>query len=262
MVKRWDEQSQAYVEPVNVPMRYDEDSQAYVETTGMAWDAESHAWTERWNSGVSACVYGAASETVTIKKNGIIVATVATNSSGCSNEKISLVYGTYTLTGSVSGWTEEQTVDESTTKFRAMPDGALYWYGNECTDVTGGWSLGSWTTFNTSAFAPTEATKKTNCIYAKADMNNTNLVGTTNKISFNAFTKICATAKGVNISTVAGEIGFEDSKVWSGDVSTMPISTASLVSYSASVLDMMPGKYINFASHNNRSAEMYAIWLE
>lgn len=127
---RWDTESQAYVETNEVPKRYDHASGAWVETTGMAWDNESQAWTEKWNTGVSAYVYGAASETVTVKKNGIIVATVATNSSGCSNEKISLGYGTYTLTGSVSGWTEEQTVDKNTTKFRAMPEGALYWYGS------------------------------------------------------------------------------------------------------------------------------------
>lgn len=127
---RWDEQSGAFVETTNAPMRYDSESGAWVETTGMAWDEKSQAWTERWNTGVSAYVYGAANETVTIKKNGIIVATVATNSAGCSNEKISLGYGTYTLTGSGSGWTEEQTVDKNTTKFRAMPEGALYWYGS------------------------------------------------------------------------------------------------------------------------------------
>ena len=49
MVKRWDEQSQAYVEPVNVPMRHDEDSQAYVETTGMAYDQTAGAWEEKWS---------------------------------------------------------------------------------------------------------------------------------------------------------------------------------------------------------------------
>ena len=77
-------------------------------------------------------MYGAASETVTIKKDGIIVATVGTGSNGKSTEQITLSKGTYTLTGSVIGWTEEQTIDKDTTKFRAMPEGAFYWYGNEC----------------------------------------------------------------------------------------------------------------------------------
>lgn len=132
---RWDEQAQAFVESTNVPMRYDAQSQAWVETTGMAWDEESQAWTERWTTGVKAYVYGAALETVTIKKDGIIVTTVDTDSTGQSTKQITLSSGTYTLTGSVSGHTEEQMVDENTTKFRAMPEGALYWYGVQVIQV-------------------------------------------------------------------------------------------------------------------------------
>lgn len=45
----WDEQSQAFVEPTNVPMRYDQESGAWVETTGMAWDADAQAWAEKWS---------------------------------------------------------------------------------------------------------------------------------------------------------------------------------------------------------------------
>ena len=46
---RWDEKAQAFVESTNVPMRYDAESGAWVETTGMAWDEESQAWTEKWS---------------------------------------------------------------------------------------------------------------------------------------------------------------------------------------------------------------------
>ena len=45
-----------------------------------------------------------------------------------------------TLTGSVSGYTnKEQLVEDTTTDLYAMPKGALYRYGNECSDITGGW---------------------------------------------------------------------------------------------------------------------------
>lgn len=130
----WDEQAQAFVK-ADVPMKYDPTAGAWTDTTGLAWDPDAEAWTERWGTKVSAYVYGAASETITIRKNGIIVETVQTDSSGKSTEQITLSSGTYTLTGSVSGWTEEQTVNSSTTKFRAMPDGAIYWYGNECCGI-------------------------------------------------------------------------------------------------------------------------------
>lgn len=135
-VKIWDAQSNAFKD-AETPKIWDAEAGAYKDSTGLVWNESVQAWTERWNSGVSAYVYGAASETITIKKNGIIVATVDTDSTGQSVERITLSNGTYTLTGSVSGWTEEQTVDEDTEKFRAMPEGALYWYGNECTWITG-----------------------------------------------------------------------------------------------------------------------------
>lgn len=193
MVKRWDEQSQAYVEPLNVPMRYDEDSQAYVETTGMVWDAESQAYSEVWGQKVSAYVYGAVSETVTIKKNGIIIATVATNSDGVSDEQIDLAYGTYTLTGSVSGWTEEQAVDKDTTKFRAMPEGALYWYGNECTLVAGGWGLSG---FSTSGYTASAGTKYQNHMTVKGNGSGTvEVLATTNLIDTNKYSKIVVNEK-------------------------------------------------------------------
>lgn len=124
----WDEQAQAYTES-ETPMKYDPTAESWTGTTGMAWDNEAQAWTEKWGTKVSAYVYGAVGETVTIRKNGIVVATVQTDSSGRSTEMVSLDTGTYDMTGSVSGWTEEQTVDSSTTKFRAMPDNVYYWYG-------------------------------------------------------------------------------------------------------------------------------------
>lgn len=132
---RWDEQAQAYTES-ETPMKYEQTVGAWTDTTGLAWDHEAQAWTEKWGTQVSAYVYGAVSETVTIRKNGIVVATVQTDASGCSTEQITLSNGTYTLTGSVSGWTEEQTVNSSTTKFRAMPEGSIYWYGNLCGSET------------------------------------------------------------------------------------------------------------------------------
>lgn len=119
------------------PQIYDASTQAYKESTGLVYDTSKGAWDERWG-GVTAYVYGAALETITIKQNGVTVGKVSTDANGKSTEQIRLACGTYDLTGSVSGRTETQTVDRNTERFRAMPDSALYWYGNECIDVTGG----------------------------------------------------------------------------------------------------------------------------
>lgn len=72
---------------------------------------------------------GAVSETLTIAKDGTTVATVATNSSGDTETAVELKQGTYTITGSVSGYTKTVEIKEGGT-YKAYPDGlVLYWYG-------------------------------------------------------------------------------------------------------------------------------------
>ena len=87
---------------------------------------------------ISVTIYGGASETITI--SGLYnFPTVTTNSSG--SVSYSLIKGTYTFTGNVSGQSFTRTVTNSTTKVYVMPEGALYWYGNECTWITGKWGV-------------------------------------------------------------------------------------------------------------------------
>ena len=49
----WDEQAQAFTE-AETPMKYDQTAGTWTNTTGLAWDNDAQAWTERWNNGVSA----------------------------------------------------------------------------------------------------------------------------------------------------------------------------------------------------------------
>lgn len=85
---------------------------------------------------ISVTIYGGASETITI--SGLYNSpTVTTNSSG--SVSYSLIKGTYTFTGGVSGQSFSRTITSDTTNVYAMPEGALYWYGNECTWITGGY---------------------------------------------------------------------------------------------------------------------------
>ena len=41
-------------------------------------------------------------------------------------------WGTFTFSDSVSGQSYERTIDKNTTDLYIMPEGALYWYGNQC----------------------------------------------------------------------------------------------------------------------------------
>ena len=81
-------------------------------------------------------VYGGVYETITIDGYG---GSFTTNADGSCSHVVPI--DTITLTGSVSGQSFERTVTSETTEVYAMPEGSLYWYGNECTDVTGGWSF-------------------------------------------------------------------------------------------------------------------------
>ena len=86
---------------------------------------------------ITVTILGGASEKITISGLGGSPS-VTTNSNG--SVSYSLIKGTYTFTGSVSKQSFSQTVTSDTTKVYVMPEGALYWYGNECTWVTGGWT--------------------------------------------------------------------------------------------------------------------------
>lgn len=101
------------------PLIRDEQAQAYKDSVGLVWNESARAWEERWG-GVTAYVYGAALETITIKRNGVTVGQIGTDVNGKSTEQIRLACGTYDLTGSVSGWTETQTVDRNTERCRKV----------------------------------------------------------------------------------------------------------------------------------------------
>lgn len=45
---RWDTEAQAFTE-AETPMKYDPTAGAWTDTTGLAWDPETEAWTEKWS---------------------------------------------------------------------------------------------------------------------------------------------------------------------------------------------------------------------
>ncbi|MBO5155255.1 MAG: hypothetical protein J6C00_13025 [Eubacterium sp.] len=265
---RWDEQSQAYVETTGAPKRYDPESEAWVETTGMVWDHATEAWTERWGQKVTAYVYGAALETVTIKKNGIIVATVETNADGRSNEQIGLVCGIYTLTGSVSGWTEEQIVDDNTTMFRAMPDGTvLYWYGNissqlggfECKLTQSGYTIKSGTVNTNNLYVSNPTYRQCACLNSK------------NTIDISSFSTCHIIS---NCGSSGDDIGngsafwfHKDlSHAWSFDQGAFVkgMNDNEIQQYDCDITDYNYAAYVGFATADitTRYGYLYAIWLE
>ena len=72
-------------------------------------------------------------------------------------------WGTFTFSDSVSGQSFKRTIDRDTTDLYVMPEGAIYWYGNECTWITGGWSIFLAKSQTANSFGT--VTKKTNYFY-------------------------------------------------------------------------------------------------
>lgn len=70
-------------------------------------------------------VYGGALETIT--SDGAEICTTDANGEGTA---VLNVGQTYTLVGGVSGYEKTVTVQSSTNSIKVMPEGALYWYGN------------------------------------------------------------------------------------------------------------------------------------
>lgn len=112
------------------------------------------------------------SASATISFNG---KTFTSDASGNTTKVIP--WGTFTFSDSVSGQSFERTIDKNTTDLYVMPEGALYWYGNECKDVTGGWTAVS-TSGSDSVLLNTN-----NMVIKSYDNDNSVVPTTVNKLS-------------------------------------------------------------------------------
>ena len=146
---------------------------AYVDSTILnsnLWKQKikaSQYWTLVYAS-KTVTVYGGAYETITIDG---YYGSFTTNADGSVSHVVPI--DTITLTGSVSGQSFTRTVTSETTDVKVMPEGALYWYGNQCTWVSGGWDWSYW--YQTGMLGPNyEPMFKTNEMYVNLDWKNSN----------------------------------------------------------------------------------------
>lgn len=104
----------------------------------------SQYW-EKVYSSKTVTVYGASNEIITIDGYG---GSFTTGSDGSCSHVVPIE--TITLKGSVSGKSFTRTVTNNTTQVYVMPEKALYWYGNQCKNITGGWTNSGFTILNSS----------------------------------------------------------------------------------------------------------------
>lgn len=88
-------------------------------------------------------------------------------------------------TSGTSNYSKTVSVDTSTTSVKVMPEKSLYWYGNECTDLTGGWTTDGYQ-FSSGW---TGSVTKENSYITLSSTNQYSIVGTTNKVNMDNVSK-------------------------------------------------------------------------
>ena len=205
-------------------------------------------------------IHAGASETITIDG---VYGSFTTNTDGTVNHALPL--GELTLHGSVSDQSFTHTITKDTTDVYVMPEGALYWYGNECTHVTGGWSgFRNGTTSSDDVIA-----KNTNSLYSESYINSSNNWVDVGYITENKIDRLSYTALKLKIKTDGshGTVGHGADVTFGTRHSYFATPSSNLV-YTFNISDVStPVTCIVQCSDNNLhrgggTVETYAIWLE
>lgn len=205
-------------------------------------------------------IHAGAYETVTIDGYG---GSFTTNADGIVTHALPL--GTIILKGSVSGQSFTRTVTNSTTKVYVMPEGALYWYGNECTDVTGG--FGETYNFNNKNICTKEINRIKVLGYGDSSSGAYEHLSTANKINISNYSKLKADiafgeitdSRILNIATINNDLIFDNASciIKSGETKEkceLDIGDISGTYY--------PILYLKTNSPNGTTSYINAFWLE
>ncbi len=171
--------------------------------------------------------------------------------------------GSYIFTGSVSGYSRTVSINKSTTDVYVMPEGALYWYGNECSDITGGWSADGYN-LNSSSYPNglITPTKNTNNFYLPSGTWKQSIIGTVNTINTINYNRIKFIVTSNNdqphLGVVSAKITAEDGARTMTGTTTNGVFELDLSSYQ--------GNYYPYFRNSNGRGEAdgyaYAVWLE
>ncbi len=179
--------------------------------------------------------------------------------------------GLYSFTSSVakdtttgtSDYSKVITLDGTESEVNIMPDGALYWYGNEIVP----WDTSGYTNGSTNCYG---GVKNTNDIYVAQTYDLSNIatyVGTVNPVSFDGYTIIKMRSKASAFISYSSALGINTAKDIGGNAYARSIiQTGSDTAYhigSADISTITASNYIFFtAGGNKRGGYCNAIWLE
>lgn len=197
-------------------------------------------------------VYGGAYETITI--DGYYGGSFTTNANGSVSHVVPI--DTITLTGSASGKSFERTVTSDTTEVYVMPRNSLYWYGNECINLTGGWE------FRTISDSLTKLSgvKNSDNLEVQGSANVARSFTTVNEISLNGYSKLYAYAYGEGGDNGSLYLVQGSSKIMPSIISIMQ----GYDTYEAdiSLNNDLYAIHIAAWQYTNVHAKYYEIWIE
>ena len=227
-------------------------------------------------SGKLICtVNGACGEVVTIADyDGEVIETVQLDSAGTRIVELRGVRNSaLTFTGSISGYVKSVIIGKEEERVvNVFPDGALYWYGREFAEITGGWSSRHNGSNSFSAVKQTNAIRMTGSYSSGNDASHGG-VGTTSKVNVQNYKTLYALVNvtndcqasffsvGSNLNNATSYAEGSAIAKTSGFAYTTGVKTVKLTSitYAAHV-----GVTIVVGANYGRdgSANVLAVWME
>ena len=165
-----------------------------------------------------------------------------------------------TTTGTTA-YSKDITITSDMTEIYVMPDGALYWYGNMCSDgeylnTNNGWS-------STNFINPTPNTNYLDCNHNAAGSTYSG-IGTKNIIDISKYSICNVFAQGIKLAS--NSYGFMFG-LTSKTPNTEANRTVSILLTSTNITKLSANlpvstKYVCYTSNNGRRSKLYAMWLE
>ncbi|MDF2570489.1 MAG: hypothetical protein K0R55_2093 [Sporomusa sp.] len=154
--------------------------------------------------------------------------------------------------------------------FASTPANALYWEGDECTAITGGWSAGGYTRNGGTV------TKNANNMVVTTPASGTRTILTNSQINLTAFTKlkIEVTCTGADLSGIWAFLGVCTSRASTGTYAGMGVSLSTAitdlsgtrVTITLDIASISASRYVNITSDTGASSSysitIHKVWLE
>lgn len=176
-------------------------------------------------------------------------------------------YGTYTIvaTDGTKTATSDVVVDSASEHMVELVYGLkLYWDGDECTDVTGGWTNSGYTYGGNSNGA---ITKNSNSMYATTHSGNSIAAGIVNAVDVTNYSTLFAEVMRTDSANLYQPwVGIGSNKSLSDKLVTPYTSAANVKeTLSIDITSLTGNKYVAFVHSNGSqsgSGYAYKIWLE